>query len=106
MYAGYDLRQVNLYINKLFANIGNLLYREVEDEDRHSFNITGVQSMLGEKLPLREVGDALDVARKIKQIANLFVAAYARSAYDKFQYGPWVWVREIEDRDVWIGDFQ
>ena len=56
---------MNLYINKLFENMGNLLYEEevVEESNEegessgggHVFRITGVQSLLGEKLPFQDV---------------------------------------------------
>ncbi len=56
MVVGYDLRQVNMYISKLFENVGSLVYNEVEDEDlKYNFLITGIQSHLGEKLPLKQV---------------------------------------------------
>ena len=51
----YDLLQVNLYVNKLFANVGALVHKEVEDNDRSHFQITAVKSALGEKLPFKEV---------------------------------------------------
>ena len=51
----YDLKQVNLYINKLFANVGMLVHKEVADGERMMFQITAVKSALGEKLPFREV---------------------------------------------------
>ena len=54
--AGYDLQQVNLYISKLFDNIGCLVYSEVNDEDlKFNFTITSVQSHMGENLPLKQV---------------------------------------------------
>ena len=78
LHSGYDLRQVNLYINKLFENMGNLLYEEevvdvdsagTEEEENsagsHQFRITGVQSLLGEKLPFQ------DVSRKVHSFVTL-----------------------------------
>ena len=56
-FIGYDLRQVNLYISKLFENIGCLVYNEVDDEDlKFNFLVTGIQSHMGETLPLKQVG--------------------------------------------------
>ena len=52
---GYDLSQVNMYINKLFENVGSLMYEETEDNERYNFTITGVQSALGEKLEFQQV---------------------------------------------------
>ncbi|XP_071095883.1 uncharacterized protein [Haliotis cracherodii] len=49
---GYDLSQVNLYISKLFENVGSLVYDTQEENDRCSFTITGVESTLGERLEL------------------------------------------------------
>ncbi|XP_053409232.1 uncharacterized protein LOC123561373 isoform X4 [Mercenaria mercenaria] len=51
---GYDLGQVNLYISKLFENIGSLVYEETDDNDKYNFMITGVQSALGEKLHFQQ----------------------------------------------------
>lgn len=53
--SGYDLSQVNLYISKLFENIGSLVYEEVDDSDKYNFVVTGVQSTLGEKLHFQQV---------------------------------------------------
>jgi len=53
--AGYDLGQVNMYINKMFENIGSLIYEEAEDNDKCNFLITGVHSVLGEKLDFQQV---------------------------------------------------
>ncbi|XP_069115919.1 uncharacterized protein [Argopecten irradians] len=47
---GYDLKQVNLFISKVFENVGSLVYEEVEDNEKYSFMITGVLSTLGERL--------------------------------------------------------
>lgn len=55
--AGYDLSQVNMYINKLFENVGSLVYDEVADNDKCNFMITGVQSSLGEKLEFQQVNE-------------------------------------------------
>ena len=47
---------MNLYISKLFENIGCLVYNEVNDEDlKFNFTITSVQSHMGEILPLKQV---------------------------------------------------
>ena len=54
-FTGYDLAQVNLYINKVFENVGGLVYEETEDSDKCIFQVKGVQSALGEKLPFKEV---------------------------------------------------
>ncbi|GFO25145.1 dynein beta chain, ciliary-like, partial [Plakobranchus ocellatus] len=50
--TGYDLNMVNLYISKVLQNIGCLSWEEVDDQERYSFIITGVQSALGEMLQL------------------------------------------------------
>ena len=52
---GYDLKQVNLYVNKLFSNVGMLVYKEVEDGEKMVFQINAVKSALGEKLTFKEV---------------------------------------------------
>ena len=54
-FSGYDLKQVNMYINKLFENVGSLVYEEVDDTDKYQFQVTGVCSILGEKLPFSDV---------------------------------------------------
>nr|XP_022320176.1 dynein beta chain, flagellar outer arm-like isoform X6 [Crassostrea virginica] len=51
---GYDLNQVNLYINKLFENVGSITFEEVEEEERCKFLITGVTSCLGERLDFNQ----------------------------------------------------
>ncbi|XP_052258855.1 uncharacterized protein LOC127863384 isoform X2 [Dreissena polymorpha] len=51
---GYDLSQVNMYISKLFENIGSLIYEEAEDYERCNFIITGVNSALGERLDFQQ----------------------------------------------------
>ncbi|XP_056010102.1 uncharacterized protein LOC125667097 [Ostrea edulis] len=51
---GYDLNQVNLYINKLFENVGSIVFEEVEEEERYKFLITGVTSCLGERLEFNQ----------------------------------------------------
>lgn len=53
---GYDLTQVNLYINKLFANMGMLVFKDLEEGERSVSHIVAIKSSLGEKLPLKEVG--------------------------------------------------
>jgi len=53
---GYDLRQINNYIIKLFENIGELTYTEPDESEKNLFEITGVKSVLGEHLPLKQVG--------------------------------------------------
>ncbi|XP_052060514.1 uncharacterized protein LOC127700861 isoform X4 [Mytilus californianus] len=47
---GYDLNQVNVYIGKVFENVGSLLFEEVEDNEKYHYIITGVNSVLGERL--------------------------------------------------------
>ena len=60
------MRQVNLYISKLFENIGHLVYNEVNDEDlKFNLLITGIQSHMGETLPLKQVGLSYNVSRII-----------------------------------------
>ena len=56
MLAGYDLNMVNLYISKVLQNVGCLVWEEVDDQERYSFIITGVQSALGERMILDQVG--------------------------------------------------
>ncbi|XP_064650622.1 uncharacterized protein LOC135502065 isoform X3 [Lineus longissimus] len=51
---GYDINQVNLYMNKLLENVGCLIYDKLEDCETCNFQITGVQSALGEKLSFIE----------------------------------------------------
>ncbi len=52
---GYDLKQVNLYINKLFENVGSLVYEELDESDKSLFQITGIHSSLGERLTFKQV---------------------------------------------------
>ncbi len=66
---GYDLKQVNLYINKLFENIGSLIYEELDEGDKCLFQITGVQSALGERLNFKQV----------KYLCNIILTYYCRS---------------------------
>ncbi|KAL3885754.1 hypothetical protein ACJMK2_025795 [Sinanodonta woodiana] len=47
---GYDLNQVNIYIGKLFENVGTLIFEAADEGDKFNFLITGVQSVLGERL--------------------------------------------------------
>lgn len=54
-HTGYDLNQVNLYINKLFENVGSIVFEEIEEEERYKFLITGVTSCLGERLEFNQV---------------------------------------------------
>ncbi|KAK3108743.1 hypothetical protein FSP39_014630 [Pinctada imbricata] len=54
LFVGYDLSQVNLYISKLFENVGSLVFEESEEEDRHRYTITGVMSALGERLDFNQ----------------------------------------------------
>lgn len=49
------MRQVNNYISKLFENVGELTYTEPDDSEKNLFEITGVRSVLGEHLPLKQV---------------------------------------------------
>lgn len=58
IHTGYDLNQVNLYINKLFENVGSIVFEEVEEEERYKFLITGVTSCLGERLEFNQVSTA------------------------------------------------
>ena len=54
--SGYDLNQVNLYLPKLFENLGQLEYEENPTEaSEHEFQITGLISNMGERLPLKQV---------------------------------------------------
>ena len=53
--SGYDLNQVNVYIGKVFENVGSLLFEEVEDNEKYHFMITGVNSVLGEKIEFLQV---------------------------------------------------
>ena len=53
--SGYDLQQVNLYISKLFENIGCLVFEVSDDMENNEYKITAIQSSLGEKLELPEV---------------------------------------------------
>ena len=60
LFVGYDLSQENLYLNKLLENVGSLLYEEVEDKDKPVlFHITGVMSVMGEKLKLKNVSHSI-----------------------------------------------
>ncbi|XP_022099208.1 dynein beta chain, ciliary-like [Acanthaster planci] len=53
---GYDLNQVNLYLPKLLQNLGRLEYEENQSEAAEcSFNITGLISNMGEKMPLKQI---------------------------------------------------
>eukprot|EP00057_Strongylocentrotus_purpuratus_P006394 XP_011660868.1 PREDICTED: dynein beta chain, flagellar outer arm [Strongylocentrotus purpuratus] len=53
---GYDLNQVNLYLPKLFENLGRLEFENNASEAAEcNFQVTGLTSMLGEKLPLKQV---------------------------------------------------
>nr|KAG5694043.1 hypothetical protein BaRGS_025622 [Batillaria attramentaria] len=51
---GYDLNQVNLYISKLFEHLGSLVFEEVDENEKCSFIITGVDSALGERLHFQQ----------------------------------------------------
>lgn len=48
---------MNLYINKLFENVGSIVFEEVEEEERYKFLITGVTSCLGERLEFNQVSE-------------------------------------------------
>ena len=61
LFPGYDLNQVNLYINKLFENVGSITFEEVEEEERCKFLITGVTSCLGERLDFNQVSSCSNV---------------------------------------------
>ncbi|XP_033641711.1 dynein beta chain, flagellar outer arm-like [Asterias rubens] len=53
---GYDLNQVNLYLPKLFENLGRLDYEENQSEAAEcTFNITGLISNMGEKMSLKQI---------------------------------------------------
>ena len=53
---GYDLSQVNLYLPKLFENLGRLEYENNQSEAAEcNFQVTGLVSTLGERLPLKQV---------------------------------------------------
>lgn len=68
-HTGYDLNQVNLYINKLFENVGSIVFEEVEEEERYKFLITGVTSCLGERLEFNQVSTAAcGITEEIKSI--------------------------------------
>ena len=54
-FTGYDLNQVNLYVSKLFENVGSLVFEEAAENEKYNFTITGVQSELGEKLEFQQV---------------------------------------------------
>ena len=49
------MSQVNLFISKLFENVGSLVFEEADEEEKHRFTITGVMSALGEKLEFNQV---------------------------------------------------
>ncbi|KAK6172547.1 hypothetical protein SNE40_016179 [Patella caerulea] len=52
---GYDLNQVNIYINKLFSHVDKLLFEETDEEnEKFNFIINGVQSKMGENLLLQQ----------------------------------------------------
>ena len=55
LFTGYDLNQVNMYISKLFENVGSLVYEEAPETEKYNFTIVGVQSELGEKLEFQQV---------------------------------------------------
>lgn len=55
LFAGYDLRQVNSYISKVFENIGELAFHDPDESDKGLFEITGVRSVLNEHLPFKQV---------------------------------------------------
>ena len=55
-HLGYDLRQENLFLSKLLENVGSVVYNNLEDSDKPVlFEITGVLSTMGEKLPFNQV---------------------------------------------------
>ncbi|XP_033103095.1 dynein heavy chain 9, axonemal-like [Anneissia japonica] len=51
---GYDLNMANLYLPKLFENMGRLVFEEAPEDLEAHFQVTGVLSNLGEKLPLKQ----------------------------------------------------
>ena len=53
--TGYDLNQTNLYISKLFEHLGRMVFEEVDESDKYSFVIIGVDSALGERLHFQQV---------------------------------------------------
>lgn len=46
---------MNLFVNKMFENVGGLVYEEVDDSDKCIFQVKGVRSALGEVLTFSEV---------------------------------------------------
>ncbi|XP_071959570.1 uncharacterized protein [Antedon mediterranea] len=52
---GYDLNMANLYLPKLFENMGRLEFEEAPEDLEAQFQVTGVLSNMGEKLPLKQM---------------------------------------------------
>ncbi len=66
--TGYDLNQVNLYLPKLFENLGQLEYEENPTEAcEHEYQIIGLISNMGERLPLKQVRES-SLVRKVGSI--------------------------------------
>ena len=63
MFTGYNVSQVNLYISKLLENVGSLVHEPLTDHDTCHFQITGVQSFLGERLIFNQVTDVVLVRK-------------------------------------------
>ena len=64
---------VNLYISKVLQNVGCLVWEEVDDQERYSFIITGVQSALGERMILDQVGGS-SISMSINKEKKLHVS--------------------------------
>ena len=62
--AGYDVSKANRYIQKLFENIGTLVFERLETAEKSVFQITAVESHLRELLKLLEVGTTPSVCFK------------------------------------------
>lgn len=75
-FSGYDLSQVNMYINKLFENIGSLLYEGTEENEKCNFTIIGVQSALGEKLEFQQVSIVLSYLPLV--LVMMLLCTYAK----------------------------
>lgn len=71
-HTGYDLNQVNLYINKLFENVGSIVFEEVEEEERYKFLITGVTSCLGERLEFNQVSKCTAACGITEEMKSIF----------------------------------
>lgn len=60
---GYDAKQMNKYINKLFENIGEVTYTDDaaanSSTSRYYYEVTGVKSVLAESLSFNSVSSIL-----------------------------------------------